>query len=522
MTHTLNSHSPQHNCNQHREDSLNVDFPASYIEPEMRSPQSDALTKQNDDWSSATHELLDTLPQIWTRGLLYLLIAFAAIGLPWAMLSQVDETGSARGRLEPQGKSFKVDAPVAGTVAKVLVNEGQFVKEKQPLLELESQEIKSELQQVQTKLEGQLNRLAQLDLLKNQLLLGTRTQQQQNQAQELAKLAQFHQAQQNLDANLTTYNLEKVEKLAPIDQARQDLETSKTAYNLANSRFAKDMVEVKRYRELWQRDVIPETKVVEQEKVAEESQRLRLQAQSDIKQAKLRLSEQQSRYQTIIHQARSDIEQAKFRLQEQQKSYQSTIHSGRLAVIKNEEQLKELQTQITTLNAEISQSKSQIQSLDFQLGQRTIKAPVSGKIFQLPIQRIGAVVQPSTLIAEIAPKNYALILRAQMSTQESGSLDEGMPVKIKFDAYPFQDYGVVEGKLLKISPTSTVSQTAQGQTATFDLEIGMKQTCIQTSSRCIALTPGQTAIAEVIVQQRRVIDFILDPFKKLQKGGLNL
>jgi HlyD family secretion protein len=26
----------------------------------------------------------------------------------------------------------------------------------------------------------------------------------------------------------------------------------------------------------------------------------------------------------------------------------------------------------------------------------------------------------------------------------------------------------------------------------------------------------------VIVRQRRIIDFILDPFKKLQKGGLEL
>jgi HlyD family secretion protein len=99
-------------------------------------------------------------------------------------------------------------------------------------------------------------------------------------------------------------------------------------------------------------------------------------------QAKLKKEEQQSSYQKIIHQAQSDIEQAKLRLQEQQKSYQSLIHSGELAVLKSEEQLKELQTQITTLKAESSQSKSQIQSWEFQLGQRVLRAPVSGTIFQ--------------------------------------------------------------------------------------------------------------------------------------------
>lgn len=484
--------------------------------------QANSSESLSDDWSSLTKELIDTLPRVWTRGLLYFLVMFAGIVLPWAMLSKVDETGSARGRLEPQGKVFKVDAPVAGTVAKVLVKEGQLVKDKQPLLELESEEIKSELQQAQTKLEGQENRLAQLELMKNQLLLGVRAQQQQNKAQELEKQAQVEQARQNLESLRNNYNLQKEEKLAQVNQARQNLEYSQTASNLADIRLTKALREVQRYRQLREQGVVAEIKVVEQEDLAQERQRLQEQAQSDVQQAKLKKEEQQSSYQKIIHQAQSDIEQAKLRLQEQQKSYQSLIHSGELAVLKSEEQLKELQTQITALKAESSQSKSQIQSWEFQLGQRVLRAPVSGTIFQLPIQRTGAVVQPSTLIAEIAPKSASLILRAQMATSESGALREGMPVKMKFDAYPFQDYGVVEGKVSQISPTSKVTETNQGAIATFDLEIELKQTCIKTSTGCTPLAPGQTATAEVIVRQRRIIDFILDPFKKLQKGGLEL
>ncbi len=495
----------------------------------MNSADGTALTNQvnsselsSEDWSSLTKELIDTLPRVWTRGLLYFLVVFAGIVLPWAMLSKVDETGSARGRLEPQGQVFKVDAPVAGTVAKVLVKEGQLVTEKQPLLELESEEIKSELQQAQTRLEGQENRLAQLELMKNQLLLGVRAQQQQNQAQELEKQAQVEQARHNLQSLRNSYNLQKEEKLAQVEQARQNFEYSQTASNLADIRLTKAQREVQRYRQLREQGVVPEIKVVEQEDLAQERQRLREQAESDVQQGKLKKEEQQSSYQRMIYQAQSDIQQAKLRLQEQEKSYQTLIHSGKLAMLKSEEQLKELDAQVTTLKAEISQSKSQIQAWKFQLEQRVLRAPVNGTIFQLPIQRTGAVVQPSTLIAEIAPKNAALILRAQMATSESGTLSKGMAVKMKFDAYPFQDYGVVEGTLSQISPTSKITETAQGAIATFDLEIELKQTCIQTSNGCTALTPGQTATAEVIVRQRRIIDFIIDPFKKLQNGGLEL
>jgi hemolysin D len=55
-------------------------------------------------------------------------------------------------------------------------------------------EFSAELQQLKMKQEGQLNRLNQLELLRNQLLLAVRTQRQQNQAQELEKLAQVNQA----------------------------------------------------------------------------------------------------------------------------------------------------------------------------------------------------------------------------------------------------------------------------------------------------------------------------------------
>ena len=101
-----------------------------------------------------------------------------------------------------------------------------------------------------------------------------------------------------------------------------------------------------------------------------------------------------------------------------------------------------------------------------------------------------------------------------------GFLQIGLPVKIKFDAYPFQDYGVVQGLLSRISPNSKIVQTGQSQQEIFELEIELVQSYIQAPNQQIALTPGQTATAEVIIRQRRVIDFFLDPFKQLQKGGV--
>ena len=478
--------------------------------------------RSTNEWSDLTKELLDSLPQVWTRGLLYFLVVFVSIVLPWAMLSKVDETGTGKGRLEPRGKTVKLDAAVAGTVAQIRVKEGESVKVGQTLLLLESELVNAELRQAQDKLEGQLNRLSQLNSSKSQLVVSLTTQQQQNQSQQLEKQAQIDQARQNINTLRNTYDLQKEEKLAQVNQVRQTIDHSQTAHKLMGSSLAINQREVERYRQLFQEGTVPEIKLVEKQDIAQDKQKLYEQTKSDIEQAKLRLAEQRSSYERTLRQAKADIEQAELRLKEQERSYHTLTRTGKLAVLKIEEQQKNQETEITTLKAEIAQNKSQIVSLKFQLGQRELRAPVNGTVFQLPIQRAGSVVQPGAMVAEIAPSGSPLIIRAQMATTESGFLRQGLAVKLKFDAYPFQDYGVIEGKLLEISPTTLEVDTPNGKVAAYDLEIALNQNCIPSANKCIALRPGDTATAEVIVRQRRIIDFLLDPFKKLQEGGVKL
>ncbi|MBD2414939.1 HlyD family secretion protein [Nostoc calcicola FACHB-389] len=490
------------------------------FQQEMLPPEISA--KSTDDWSQITKESLDSFPQVWTRGLLYFLVIFVSIVLPWAMLSKVDETGTARGRTEPKEKTIKLDAAVAGTVAQIRVKEGDTVRAGQTLLVLESELVKADLQQAQDKLEGQLNRLAQLNASKNQIFVSLATQQQQNQSQQLEKQTQIDQARQNLDALRNAYELQKEEKLAQVNQAQKTLEHSRTSSKIVESSLISTQREVERYSKLKQEGVVPEINVVEKEDIAKEKQKLYEQSKSDIEQAKLTLAEQKSSYERSIRQTNADIEQARLRLKEQERSYETLTRSGQLSVLKIAEQQKSLETDITSLQSEIAQNKRQILSLRFQLGQREIRATTSGTLFHLPIEKAGSVVQPGTMVAEIASLNSPLIIRAQMATTESGSLRTGLPVKIKLDAYPFQDYGIVSGELIKISPTTTEIDTPNGKVAAYNLDISLKQNCIPSANKCIPLRPGDTATAEVIIRQRRIIDFLLDPFKKLQQGGVKL
>lgn len=478
--------------------------------------------EQQDNWSMPTQELLNALPRVWTRGLAYVLIIFAGILIPWVSVSRIDEIGTAQGKLEPKGQTIPLDAPVVGKITSVLVKEGDKIQAGQTLAELESDLISNQLDELKEKQSGQKDRLVQLELIKNQLALSLSTQEQQNQAQQLEKQSQVEQERQNFQGLDSLYSIQKEEKLARIEQFEQGVDASQANVRLATVALNGAKDKATRYRQAFEDGIIPEDRYRETQQITLENTERLAQANSELAQAHARLKEEKSNYDNLVKETESEIAQAKLRLQEQENSSQSLVHSAKLAILKTKEQLENLETEILTLKSEIAQAQSQVASLEFQLTQQVIKAPADGIVFHLPIAGAGAVVQPGERIVDIAPKNSALILKAQMSPRESGSLEVGMPVKVKFDAFPFQDYGIVKGRLIWISPDSNYMETNQGRQEVFDLDIELEQPYIQGHDQRIILTPGQTATAEVIVQERRIIDLILDPFKKLKTGGLEL
>lgn len=523
-------------------------------------------------WSDSAKELIESLPQVWTRGLLYFLLVFSSIVIPWAMVTKVDETGTGRGKLEPQGSPNRLEASVSGTVISVRAQEGDMVKQGQVLLELESDNIRSDLRQSQNKLEGQKNRLSQLLTSESQVLVATSTQQQQNQALESEKLAQADQAQQTLidkqsaipllelstvaqirqaqkalNDSRSVLVIQELEKAVQINQASQKLIAAKTEYALINNRHKKKLRELQRYKVLFKQGVVSEIKVVEIDELAAESERLLSQGladvnlssalvkeqkinslkiiqqlKADVQRNEFQLQEKRRDYQKLTDQQKSDIKQADIKLREQREGQKGLKSTGALSIFKNKEQLDDIQSQISKLKTEILESENQIKELDRQVEVRIIKAPVDGIVIQFPFKQVKSFVQVGQLVTQLAPQKSSMILKTQMPSQESGFLKAGMPVKVKFDAYPFQDYGVVTGQVKWISPDSKIVENTGNKQEVFELDIVLDKNYIQYRGKNINLNLGQTASAEVVTGQKKIGDFILDPFKKLGQGGLKL
>ena len=568
-------------ANQPHTDQFNADLAPNFgtNSTQFTSIVNTTLSKLN-DWSDSAKELIDMIPLPWTRSLLYALVIFLGVSVPWACMYRMDEIGTARGRLEAKGNTIKRESDLESSVAvvKVYVKKGEVVTAGQTIMELDAKNVRAQISQNQLKIDGGQQRLNQFLLMKNQMGLGTNAQQQQNQAQLLEKqsqiaqarqsirsldansrsqiaekLAQLHQAEQALADRQSSYDLQTAEKLTQVRQSAQGVIDAQTNYLINQNRLKDAQNEMRRYRQLYQTGAIAEVKSKEIASLAQERNQLFTQSVASLQQAKLRVKEQQENYQKLNQQTRSDIVQAKLRLKEQQEAYQGTIarsqadlsqaklrlteqqrgsqslaKGGNLAILRTDQQIKEIDSQIVTLKSEIDRDRAQQDFLTRQLDKYTIKANIDGTIFELPIDREGAVVQPKQLIAEIASNVNGLVFKGEIPANQSESLRSasGYPqtgsniqkdVKLKFDEFPFESYDIVKGKLTWIAPNSKVVQVAPGvNAASYDIEVQLGQACVKHEGACLPFRSGQPATAEIVIRNRRIIDFILDPFRKLK------
>ena len=77
----------------------------------------------------------------------------------------------------------------------------------------------------------------------------------------------------------------------------------------------------------------------------------------------------------------------------------------------------------------------------------------------------------------------------------------------------------MRGKSTWIAPNSKLTQLQPGTpTASYEIEVQLDRDCIKHEGNCLPFKSGQPATAEIVIRNRKIIDFILDPFRKLQNN----
>ena len=170
--------------------------------------------------------------------------------------------------------------------------------------------------------------------------------------------------------------------------------------------------------------------------------------------------------------------------------------------------------ELTVSAEEFTQLKQERVKLQQSFDNILVRAPVSGIVLDLPAVSEGGVVSVGDMILTIVQIDQPLFLEVDIDPKNISDIRLGMPVSVKIDSMPFQQFGDIEGKLIFISQ-DTFTESLSGEAGLFYR--ARVETSPLSSTKMpsdFLLTQGMQANADLKVGTRRLITYFTYPILK--------
>jgi hemolysin D len=137
----------------------------------------------------------------------------------------------------------------------------------------------------------------------------------------------------------------------------------------------------------------------------------------------------------------------------------------------------------------------------------------------------------------VVPADNHLEIEAMVENRDMGFAHPGEAAEIKIDTFNFTRYGLIHGKVLRVSQDAIARDRPQDKSDTrpsadsdtsepknqelvYAARASLDRTQMQIEGRLVDLTPGMAITAEIKTGSRRVIEYLLSPLLRYKHGSL--
>lgn len=450
----------------------------------------------------------ETPPSPFTGVLLWSLAGLLLAGLAWAYISEIPIMTTAPGKFVPGAHTKIVQSLNSGTVSAILVKAGDAVSKGQTLLTLDPGVDAAKVAS------------AARDL-------GLNVVQQQRILRELGLRPQVHsspvatRAMMRLESRLATSQLAAEQSKLEVDRAQEreaeaNLAAGKATLTEYATRLTQDSSLARAASPLVAEGAISGRDYTQ------------LQDQAIVDEGQLRAQRQQvDQLAAALAAARKQLEgDARQFASDRYQDLESSVGRG-----------YDLRSQYVQALRNVAMDR--------------LRAPVAGTVQTVDVASLGTVIQPGQTVATIVPRDAPLVVEVDLPAQDAGFIKIGERTQIKVTAYPFEQYGSIDGKVLWISPTADsdsnltappegeshqpVTQSTQSPqpgadqtkavsppTLFYRIRVQPEQPWLAVDGQRHIMQPGMTATVDIQTGRRRVLDFFLDPVVKYIHTGLTV
>lgn len=199
---------------------------------------------------------------------------------------------------------------------------------------------------------------------------------------------------------------------------------------------------------------------------------------------------------------------------------QQAIHDSQLKSLQLTQAFRsEVETQLTTVSAEVSMLTEQIKALEFEVDSANIRAPASGQVMDLAIHTIGGVVQAGQRLMDVVPVQSSWVIKSRFPTMAADRLKPGLPVAIRFSSLQRANTPVLTGKVTTVSADQILDEHNR---LPYYQAVVKPDPNVSTELQRVGLEvkPGMEVEVLASTGERTLLNYLLKPILQRMSGAL--
>lgn len=158
---------------------------------------------------------------------------------------------------------------------------------------------------------------------------------------------------------------------------------------------------------------------------------------------------------------------------------------------------------------------------DAAAGQRgyAVTAPTSGVVTTVQAGD-GQPIDPQTTLMTVSTGTRAMMAELFVPSRAIGFIEEGQKVRLRYDAFPYQRFGVGTGRVKAISSTvlrpDQVTAAIRIEEPVYRVVIALDESSITAYGHRYRIRPGFALNADIILDRRSFAQWLLDPILALR------
>lgn len=410
-------------------------------------------------------------------GLWTLALGFGGF-LLWAGLAPLDEGVPSQGTIMVDTKRKTVQHLSGGIIKKVLVQEGQSVKEGDPLIELDSATARANYESVR-------QRYLSLRAMQGRLLA--------EQADK--EIIAFHpdllpaRSDPLIQVQMQTQSQLLLTRRSSLRATLQAIEESIQSQE-AMLKTYEGMLFQRRNQLALIEEELRNTRSLVAEGYAPRNRQLELERQvADVNTSIVELTGNSVRAQRAIAEQRQQSQ------------------------VRRQDYRKEVETDLANVLREVQSDAEKLSAVRDDLNRTEIRSPATGQVIGLAVQTVGGVIQAGQKLMDIVPEDEPLLLEARIDPHFIDRVQEGLKTDVRFNAFSHSPQLVVEGKVLSLSNDLLTEQVGNTQMSYYLARVKVTAEGMKKLGKR-RLQPGMQAEVVIKTGERSMLTYLLNPLTK--------